>query len=95
MKRIVSMIVVFMLTVSVLNWLAGNAAAQLLESYLLRQSTLSSTTSSVQRGAGYTLSAVVGQPVTGESSGAGYTLQSGYAAPSAEGDWLYIPLIAR
>ena len=95
MKRMLSVMVVFILMVSVLNWLAGNAAAQLQEAYLLRQSTLSSTTSSEQRGAGYTLSAVVGQPAIGESSGAGYTLQSGYAAPSAEGNSLYIPLVTR
>lgn len=95
MKRKPVLVTLFMLIAALFTLVTGRAAAQLQGAYILQRSVISSAPSPAQVGGNYTLSAVVGQPVLGTSSGAGYILLSGYTEPISKDAVLYIPLIAR
>jgi len=95
MKHIYTFVAMLMLSAILLALLAGSAAAQQQGAYLLQRSVIGGASSMPQRGGGYNLTAVVGQPVIGESSATGYTLVSGYAEPAARNVSLYIPLVSR
>lgn len=95
MKHTYTIVAVLMLSAILLALLAGSAAAQRQGTYLLQRSVIGSASSIPQSGDDYTLSAVVGQPVIGASSAAGYALLSGYPEPAASETSLYIPLVAR
>jgi hypothetical protein len=62
----------------------------------LQRSVIGSTAGGAVQGNGYTLNAVVGQPVVGPVSGAGYGVASGYPqAPVLPTWYTYLPMVLR